>query len=171
MKAFAYIQKQDVRLFFFFHRHMQCLIMDIIMVLITQMGSLLFACLVPAALFLTGRRELAELAVRMAIILIVSQLLVQLVKRLVNRPRPYKKFEDVLAKHPPNCKYSFPSGHTSTAFALAIALASTIPGTGIAAYSIASMVGLSRVYLGVHYPTDVVVGSVTAYAAYLLTCI
>ena len=158
MQAVAhYIKKQDVRLFFFLHRRMQCLIMDIIMVLVTQMGSLLFACLVSAALFLTGRKELAELAVRIMFILLLSQLLVHLVKRLVNRPRPYKTFENVISKHPPNCKYSFPSGHTSTAFALAIALASTIPGTGIVAYSIASMVGLSRIYLGVHYPTDVIV--------------
>lgn len=164
----SYIRKQDVRLFFLFNHRLHCLIMDIVMNVFTQMGSFIFACLVPVLLLLSGRRELGEIASHMALILVTSQVAVHLVKRLVNRPRPFRVLEDVIAKRPPTCKYSFPSGHTCAAFALAFPLASSMPGIGVLAYSAASLVGLSRIYLGAHYPSDVLVGYATAYAAFLV---
>ena len=51
-----------------------------------------------------------------------------------------------------------PSGHTTAAFAGALVLA-TLPGWGLGAVSIACLVGLSRMYMGAHYPTDVLAGA------------
>jgi undecaprenyl-diphosphatase len=54
--------------------------------------------------------------------------------------------------------FSFPSGHTAAAFAIAVALAGEGHGLGPLTLSLASGIGLSRVYLGAHYPLDVAAG-------------
>ena len=163
-----FIKARDIQVFLLLNRRLQCLFLDVLMQSFTQLGSFIFAIVLPLFLYFTGRRDLVDLSVRMAAILIVSQIIVQLVKRIVNRPRPFKVLENVIAKRPPTCKYSFPSGHTCAAFSLAFVLANGLPGFGTIFYSIASMVGLSRIYLGAHYPTDILVGYFTAYASFLL---
>lgn len=158
-----YIKKSDQSIFVILNRRLSCWFMDIIMQISTQLGSLAFAVILPVILYLTGRGSLIDLAYRMVALLILSQTIVQIMKRLVNRPRPFKVLDDVVAKNIPACRYSFPSGHTCAAFSLAFALAGGIPGLSTVVFSLASLVGISRVYLGVHYPTDVLVGYATAY--------
>jgi undecaprenyl-diphosphatase len=68
--------------------------------------------------------------------------------------------------------YSFPSGHTTAAFCIAVMIALTIPHLSVIAISIAIAVGISRMYLGVHFPSDVLVGmllgSITSLSVFLL---
>ena len=93
-------------------------------------------------------------------------------KELFQRPRPYDSHPDILHPMGRESSYSFPSGHTSSAFATATSLSLqfrkwyiTVP-----AFLWATMVGYSRMYLGVHYPSDVVMGMIvgvtTAYMSY-----
>lgn len=60
--------------------------------------------------------------------------------------------------------YSFPSGHATFAWALAVVLASKEPRAKWLFYGLAFLISLSRVYLGVHYPFDVVAGSLVGFA-------
>lgn len=84
-----------------------------------------------------------------------------LIKPLVSRTRPWLVIEGLIplvAEHDPN---SFPSGHTSASFACALAWWRTLPrrwmrSTGVA---LAALMGLSRLYVGVHFPTDVLCGA------------
>jgi undecaprenyl-diphosphatase len=87
-----------------------------------------------------------------------SHLAVQALKHVVIRPRPSVLRPGLAAlAHLPD-RYSFPSGHACSAMALAVAITLVQPLAGIPALAVALAVGASRIYLRVHYVTDVVVG-------------
>jgi len=83
------------------------------------------------------------------------------IKNLVARPRPYVTFEqiEILIEQPG--EFSFPSGHTSSSFAFAFAIYLLLPGKyGVPAMILAALIAVSRLYVGVHYPTDILGGLV-----------
>jgi undecaprenyl-diphosphatase len=83
----------------------------------------------------------------------------QRVKPLFRRVRPFVNREArVVGIRPPD--HSFPSGHTASSFAAATALAIFYPKAAPVAYTVATGVGMSRVHLGVHFPSDAAVGGV-----------
>jgi undecaprenyl-diphosphatase len=88
----------------------------------------------------------------------LAALLSQVVKRALRRPRPSARGLDALIENPD--AFSFPSGHAASAFAVAVALAGQGAGLGPLALLLASAIGVSRIYLGAHYPLDVAVGAV-----------
>lgn len=85
-------------------------------------------------------------------------------KPLVDRTRPYYVLE-YTPLIPPVGDPSFPSGHTAASFAAATAIYAINKKWGIAAYLFAAIMGFSRLYLGVHFPTDVIFGAIVGMAA------
>lgn len=163
-----HIKACDLGLFGFINHRLNCLPLNIFMLFFTQLGSIAFSVAFPLLLLLSGRPDLIVLGARMGILLSISELLVYVVKRLVNRPRPFKSLDNVITCRLPACKYSFPSGHTCAAFSIAFALSCAFPGSREIFLVMAALVGISRVYLGVHYPSDVLVGMLIAYGSFLL---
>jgi undecaprenyl-diphosphatase len=99
----------------------------------------------------------------------IATLVAQLLKRGLLRPRPSRAIAGFfpLAENPD--LFSFPSGHTAAAFAVALALAGEPFGAGPLALLLACGIGLSRVYLGAHYPLDVGAGAALGSVAGLLS--
>lgn len=100
-------------------------------------------------------------AVDGAWILAVSHGVVQLAKRSATRPRPCVR-EGAPAHVASPDAFSFPSGHACAAMSVGLAYAAVFHGWAVVAVTLAVIVGLSRVRLGVHYPGDVLAGQVIA---------
>lgn len=112
-------------------------------------GALLLAGLTPFPV---------EIARRGAAGLMLSFLLVQLVKRRIARPRPTLSIGFRALLEPPD-RFSFPSGHAAAGLALVLPGILALPLLVAVPLLMAGLlVGVSRSYLGVHYPGDVLVG-------------
>ncbi|MGH7502877.1 MAG: phosphatase PAP2 family protein [Longimicrobiales bacterium] len=99
---------------------------------------------------------------RAALTLAISHGLVQLLKRIVSRPRPSLPVGLGFLIVPPD-RFSFPSGHATSSLAVVLPFAFATGGViALLLVVLALIVGLSRCYLGVHYPGDVVMGWILA---------
>jgi undecaprenyl-diphosphatase len=92
--------------------------------------------------------------------LVLSHLLVQAMKRTVGRGRP-SRGHDLAAIREPD-RFSFPSGHATASFAVAISYGVAVPQLAGPLVLLALLIGYSRVRLGVHYPSDVLAGQLLA---------
>jgi membrane-associated phospholipid phosphatase len=129
-------------------------------------------CLLGVSL-IEGDKQLQRVSYEMAAGLVITAVVTQGLKITVNRPRPYYSHTGIYPSEPDDSP-SFPSGHTAMAFSTATSVAlNTKKWYVIApAFAWAGCVGYSRLYLGQHYPTDVlggaIVGAASAYAAHWL---
>lgn len=83
-----------------------------------------------------------------------------LLKNTIRRSRPADALDSLSAFIKPSDKFSFPSGHTAAAFVMATLLTAFYPLCGPIVFPLAIMIGLSRVMLGVHFPSDIAAGAV-----------
>lgn len=79
-------------------------------------------------------------------------------KNLIQRPRPFTLLPGVSLLIPPPGSSSFPSGHTGSSFACAAAIFLLNRKWGVPALALAALIAFSRLYLSVHYPTDLLCG-------------
>ena len=154
-------QRLDVDLFRTLNLHTyQSVWLDHAMWLATQMGNAGFAGLLAAGAYLTGDRAYAADLVLGSLTL---WLLVTVIKAATDRARPFNLLSEtrVIGARLPSL--SFPSGHTAqTFFMMSISIRHfQLPLlVALGLYGIATLVGFTRVYLGVHYPRDVIAGAI-----------
>jgi membrane-associated phospholipid phosphatase len=129
----------------------------------------------PLTLIITGFVKKDDLlkreGYRSAAALALNSTLTVGLKYAVNRKRPFVSYPEKLNPKAHVGPFSFPSGHTSTAFSMAtsLTLASKKWYVAVPAYLWASGVAYSRMYLGVHYPSDLLVGILIGVGTSFLT--
>ncbi|MCP4678841.1 MAG: phosphatase PAP2 family protein [Deltaproteobacteria bacterium] len=154
----------DATLFLYLNHALSGPIATRFFLLITWLGDgivLSLGILLP--LYFFRRVQFRRHALAMVLAVAMGGLVVNLMKIAVNRPRPPEHFAQLgVDIHIPGSEprdRSFPSGHTQTAFGAATYLSCLFPMGAPAFISLAALVGLSRIAIGVHFPADVLVGA------------
>ena len=134
-------------------------ILNPIMVFITSLGDegMIWIAATIALLIPKKTRKVGA----MSAVALLGSLLINnyFLKNLVQRPRPFVTFTDIQILIPTPSEFSFPSGHTSSSFAAAAVFYRFLPKKlGVPSVILAGLIGFSRLYVGVHYPTDVIAG-------------
>ncbi len=153
-----FIQNIDNAVLEFIRIHMSSGILDSTMPFITKLGSGAFIWIVAAFVFLASKKYRMD-----GLLLIVSLLLCGLIgniilKPLIARIRPFDVNTAIQLLIAKPTDFSFPSGHTMTSFAAATAIFNANSSMGIAAFILAALIAFSRLYLYVHYPSDIIGG-------------
>lgn len=154
-----FLNEFELHLLHVLHDVLNCELADSFFSLITKLADAGVFWIILAIVLLFFKKT-RRAGVAMAFSLILGLLITNItIKPLVARIRPYVVDPSIVLIIPPESEFSFPSGHTSTSFECAFALFCYNKKAGAVALELATMIGISRLYLMVHYPTDVICGA------------
>jgi undecaprenyl-diphosphatase len=142
------------------HQNWRCGVLDAFFVWLTTARHFLIPlALLWAALLIRGGRRVRLLALLLLVLIaLTDQLASQWLKPWIGRVRPCFVVEGVAALRPQAHSPAFPSSHAANTFAVAALVTFARGRRWSPLFLLAALVGLSRIYVGVHYPTDVVAG-------------
>jgi len=161
------LQHVDTALLKLLNPNNEVIIVDQLMCALSGLGkSLLFWLILLCWLYvMRGIKRLLQIALMLLLVLLLTDLLVgKLAKNLWKRPRPSTVEVGVREVTKVGSSPSFPSAHAANWFAGAKTISSFVPEGKFSLFFIASLVAYSRVYLGAHYPSDVIAGCIAGYA-------
>lgn len=159
-KVAVWLQGHDQRMFFWFNRGMEHILLNKFMNLITHIGGATATIAITLALTLLGTDTWQQVGLQSLFALAISHIPAAIAKKAYPRKRPYLVLEGTkICKHPLR-DHSFPSGHTTAIFSTITPIVVAFPVLAIILLPIAFTVGISRMYLGLHYPTDVIAGMI-----------
>lgn len=162
------IYSMDFAILDFIREHITCRFLDVFLGIFTTLGNAGIVWIAVAlAMLCTKKHRL--LGIKLAAALIICLLVGNLgLKPLVARPRPFLINTAVIPTISPPSGFSFPSGHTFSAFASSTVMLLDRPRytkAGVICIISAVIIAFSRLYFYVHYPTDVLVGVIMGAAA------
>ena len=129
-----------------------------VMRFITSLGNMGIIWFLFAGYFFFVKKDKKTAATLIAAVVLTWLCNDLLLKNMFNRPRPFMTHAQFPALITPPTSSSFPSGHSATSFAAMAVLAAMGGKWKLSGILIAVMIAFSRVYLHVHYPTDVITG-------------
>jgi undecaprenyl-diphosphatase len=153
------IQRFDIAFFYLINNKCHNGVLDLLMPFITELGSSYFITATGLFLLIFNRKGLKALGLLTLSGVAISETVSTVLKGIFSRPRPFFMFKEMNLLCHKSYTGSFPSGHTMLVFTMASLMASLYPRTGKVLFVLASVVGLSRVYVGAHFPTDVIAGA------------
>jgi undecaprenyl-diphosphatase len=139
-------------------------VLDPLFVALSYAGSFGFIWLVIAVAISGFSWSRPWLWTRVAVAIIVAESVSGALKLWLGRDRPPLSNPDPEPLVHLPATYSFPSGHATVSFACATVLALAVPRLRVPLYTLATLISFSRVYVGVHYPFDVLAGAVLGVA-------
>lgn len=156
----TYLKSIDIKMLNLLNRRFRCTLLDKIMPLVTALGNGGLVWFIISA-FLIKHKNYRVHGYMVITSLIVTTLIGEgLIKHLIKRTRPFAHMLESKLLISKPITYSFPSGHTASSFAAAGIFLTMDNKLSILVMILASLIAFSRIYLRVHYPTDVVTGIV-----------
>ena len=151
----------DLTIFYFFNHTISTGFLDKFFSIITNVNNWYIAYIILFGMLIFKGGRIGKIAAVGVILLIVvtDQTGYRLLKELFQRARPCNALSDVLTPLGCTGSFSFPSNHALNNFAAATFFSKPFPRYKWALYITASLVALSRVYLGLHYPSDIIAGA------------
>ena len=122
---------------------------------VSRLGNGVFWYALMLALPLADGWQGAAVSAQLAGTGLVSLAIYRLLKRWTRRPRPYASHRGIIARIPPLDQFSFPSGHTLHAVAFTAIACASYPPLAWILVPFSILIALSRIVLGLHYPSDV----------------
>lgn len=156
------IQQVDERVLLWITQNLRIPALNEILTFYTNLGNaglLFIAAAIVLVCFRATRRAGASAGVGMLLGFLITNLTI---KPLISRARPWVVLEGLETLATSGDPNSFPSGHTCSAFAFGVAVAAVLPWkwAKAAALIAAALMGFSRLYVGVHFPSDVLAGAI-----------
>lgn len=138
---------------------------------ITHLGDAGWCWILLAAILLIVKKT-RKIGLVTAVSLLGSYVVNNLIlKNLVARVRPYEAVDGLQRIIEAQSDFSFPSGHSASSFAAAVVIFMLCPKKyGVPALVLAFLIALSRLYVGVHYPTDVLTGVISGTVIAVIVC-
>jgi undecaprenyl-diphosphatase len=140
--------------------------------LVSRLGDGVFWYALILLLALFGGYRGLQAALQMTAVGIVASLLYRALKRWTRRPRPFRAHAEITPYVAPLDEFSFPSGHTLHAVSFSLIALAWFPSLAPLLVTFTALVAMSRVVLGMHYPSDVLaatlIGGALAGASFLL---
>jgi undecaprenyl-diphosphatase len=153
-----------------FNRASDLAFIRVVLIAASQLGNGVFWYALIAALAVWGDGARASaVVVHMVGVGVVCTLMYKWLKKGTSRLRPYMSQPGITLCAVPLDRYSFPSGHTLHATAFSLVALAYYPALGWLLIPFSLLVALSRVVLGLHYPSDVIAGAVLGAAIALLS--
>lgn len=162
---YDFLYSIDLKLFYFFNQTLQNVLFDVVMPFVTDLNKKPLALVVVGILWMLllwkgGRNGRIAALLLIPTIAFSDQFNSSFLKYLIERARPCHALSDVHLLVSCGSGYSFPSSHAVNNFAAAVVLSYFLPRWTWAFFTFAGIVAFSRVYVGVHYPSDVLAGSI-----------
>lgn len=158
-RAIAWLQYLENRIFCFVNQRIQHRMLDFFFNAITHLGGATASITVALCIALFAEGVWKSAGTASCIALALSHLPVAIMKKKYPRLRPYLVLEGTNTCKKPLKDHSFPSGHTTAVFSVTVPLMLMTPWLTAILLPAAIVVGASRIYLGLHYPSDCLAGS------------
>ena len=163
------INNLDLNILHFIRDNFSNSIMDEIMIFITKLGDKGFIWIL-IGLILIAQKKYRKIGFILLIALLITSIIGEgILKNIVQRARAFITYPDIKILITPPTSFSFPSGHTASSFTAAVVLGYYFKSWRFIFYILASLIAFSRVYLFVHYPSDVIAGIILGVISGLLT--
>lgn len=153
------LEELEYRLCMIFNRTSRTIAVRRFFRLVSRLGDGMFWYALMAALAMFQGTAGRMAALQMGLTALVGVIIYKLLKENLVRERPFITYQSIECGCPPLDRYSFPSGHTLQAVLFSTLALAWFPGLAVLLVPFTVLVALSRMVLGLHYPTDVICGA------------